>query len=185
MPQIVGRAAAERLARDHAAGRLTALDALRMLNADEGDQHRCEQLERRAAGISRQIVEASQAISPPQARRSAVPLEDATRRANATFREVTRQRMAEAQQSRQAPPPFAARASAGAAGTEHTGPDCAICAQARKREAAWMTAAAAADERPRETLRAVPDPGPVYRQTHCRGCGALESFCWCDQRVSR
>jgi hypothetical protein len=126
-----GARRSERLARDHAAGRISALDALRMQDSDAGDSHRCEQLERRAERISRQIAEASQAISPPQARRSADPLEDATRRANATFREVTRQRMAEAQQSRpQGPPPFAARASAGAAGAEHTGPDCEICAQA-------------------------------------------------------
>ena len=93
--------------------------------------------------------------------------------------------MAEAQQSRpQASPPFASRASAGAAGTEHTGPDCAICAAARKRDAAWMTAAAAADEQPRETLRA--EGGPDYRQTpYCRSCGALENYCWCSQRISR
>jgi hypothetical protein len=149
-----GARRAERIRRDHEAGRLNAFAAARALDADEGDQHRCEQLERRAERISQQIVEASQAISPPQAQRSQDPLEDATRRANATFREVTRQRMAGAQQSRpQAPPPFAARASAGAAGAEHTGPDCAICAQARKRDEAWVTAAAAADDGAYEVTR--------------------------------
>jgi hypothetical protein len=181
----------ERLAREQAAGRIGAWDVMRMMkDFDEGDSYRCEQLERRAEGIRQQIAEATQAVSPPQAQRSADPLEDATRRANATFREATRQRMAEVQQSRpQGSPPFAARASAGAAGAEHTGPDCAICAQARKREAAWMAAAAAAEEQqPRETLRAeggAPNPGPVYRQTHCPGCGAVRNFCWCSQRVSR
>ena len=70
--------------------------------------------------------------------------------------------MAEVQQSRpQGSPPFAARASAGAAGTEHTGPDCWVCEQGRKRDAAWVTAAAAADD-------AAYEPGSVittgYRQ---------------------
>jgi hypothetical protein len=101
-----GARRAERLALEQAAGRLSAFDIMQM-DFDEGDRHRCGQLERRAERISRQIAEASQAISPPQAQRSQDPLEDATRRANATFRELTRQRMAEAQQSRpQASPPF-------------------------------------------------------------------------------
>jgi hypothetical protein len=80
----------ERIAREHAAGRITGLDIFRMQDFDEGDSHRCEQLERRAAGIKRQILEASQAISPPQARAPG-PVEEASARARRTLAEVTAQ----------------------------------------------------------------------------------------------
>jgi hypothetical protein len=56
------------------------------------------------------------------------------RAAHEVFREVTRARMSEAQARRQEPRPFGS-ASRGA-GTEHTGPDCAVCAAARERDAA-------------------------------------------------
>jgi hypothetical protein len=148
-----GARRSERLAREQAAGRLTALDALRMLDADEGDQHRCEQLERRAERISRQIAEASQAISPPP-QRDLDPLEQAAQRAHSAFRETTRAMIAEAQSRAPGARPFAFRASAGAGrSTEHTGPDCWVCEKARKRDAAWSAAATAADDGAHEVTR--------------------------------
>jgi hypothetical protein len=127
----------EHVRRMHQNGQIRAWDIPQLLDGDFGDPGRVSQLERQAESLRRQCGEAQQAIAPPQAQRSADPLEDATRRAHATFREVTRQRMAEAQQSRpQARPPFDSIASAGAGAAEHTGPDCEVCATARRREAA-------------------------------------------------
>jgi hypothetical protein len=148
-----GARRAERLARDHAAGRISALDALRMQDSDAGDTHRCEQFERRAERISRQIAEASQAISPPP-QRDLDPLEQAAQRAHAAFRETTRAMIAEAQSRAPGARPFASRASAGAGrSTEHTGPDCWVCEKARKRDAAWSAAATAADDGAHEVTR--------------------------------
>jgi hypothetical protein len=87
-----GRLRQERIAREQAAGRITGLDVFRMQDFDEGDRARCEQLERRAAAISRQIVEASQAISPaPQ--RDPDPVTAASRAAHDEFVAVTRARL--------------------------------------------------------------------------------------------
>jgi hypothetical protein len=55
------------------------------------------------------------------------------------FVEVTRARMAEAtEQARQrpAPRPFASVSRGAGRSTEHTGPDCRVCAAARERDAA-------------------------------------------------
>jgi hypothetical protein len=84
-------------------------------DGDFGDQATVERLERRADGLRRQIAEAQAAIAPPE-RRTPDPLEAASRHAHEVFVEVTRARMAEA--------------------TEHTGPDCPVCAEARRRDAA-------------------------------------------------
>lgn len=137
-----GQRRQEHAAREQAAGRIDALQMSRMLDGDFGDEGQVRMLEKRAASIRRQLGEAQEMITPPRAR-DLDPLEQATRQANEVFRELTRQRIAEAQQSRpQAPPPFASRAPAGAGdGTEHTGPDCAICAEGRKRDAARSAAA--------------------------------------------
>ena len=169
-----GARRSERLAREHAAGRIGVLDALRMLDADEGDAHRCEQLERRAEGIGRQIAEASQAISPPP-QRDADPLEAATRRANAAFRELTRQRMAEAQQSRpQAPPPFASRAAAGAADADVTCADC-VKAGATAEQSAEIHAGMAASRAGSGQSDWLP----------CRSCGVPADQCTCPNDVFR
>ena len=134
---------AEWTRRAHERGQIDGFGvAARMQDADEGDQATVERLQRRAASIRRQITEVSEVLSPPQ-QREQDPLEQAASRANQAFREMTRQRMAEAQQSRpQARPPFASRAAADAADAEHTGTDCQICAEGRRRDAARSAAAA-------------------------------------------
>jgi hypothetical protein len=140
-----GARRSERLARDHAAGKITALDVSRMQDFDEGDAHRCEQLERRASGISRQITEATQAISPPQ-QRDPDPIASATRAAHDEFVAVTRAMLAGAPRPT-APRPFVSRGSAGAGrSTEHVEGNCWVCENGRKRDAAWVSAAAAADD---------------------------------------
>ena len=75
-------------------------------------------------------------IAPPQAR-DLDPVEAASRAAHEVFREVTRARRAEAQggsRPRRERPPFDS-VSRGRS-TEHTGPDCRVCAAARERDAA-------------------------------------------------
>jgi hypothetical protein len=91
------------------------------------------------------MVEASQAISPPP-QRDLDPVEQATRRARESFRETTRAMMAEAQSRAPAPPPFGSASRGAGRSTEHTGPDCQVCEKARKRDAARVAAAAAADD---------------------------------------
>jgi hypothetical protein len=83
------------------------------------------------------MAEAAQLMAPQQ-QQDADPLEAASRRANQVFRELTRQRMAEAEAGvrRSGPRPFFASASRAAAGTECTGPDCWVCAEGRRMEAA-------------------------------------------------
>ena len=50
--------------------------------------------------------------------------------------EITRQRFAEAQAGRPEPRPFASVSRGAGRSTEHTGPDCWVCAEARRRDAA-------------------------------------------------
>jgi hypothetical protein len=119
--------------REHAAGRIGALAVQRMLDGDFGDEGRVRQLERRAESLRGQIAEAQSMISPPS-QRDPDPLEAAAQRAHAAFAELTRARIAEAEARRGEPRPFGS-ASRGAADTEHSGPDCQICAQARRMEA--------------------------------------------------
>jgi hypothetical protein len=101
-----------------------------------GDTGRAERLERRAGSLRQQIAAAAERIAAPQAQQSADPLEQASRQAHETFREVTRQRMAEAQQGRPGPRPFESVSRAAGRSTEHTGPDCWVCAEGRRRDAA-------------------------------------------------
>jgi hypothetical protein len=121
-------------AREHAAGRADVWQMQRMLDGDFGDQATVELLERRADGLRRQIAEAQAAITPPE-RRAPDPLEAAASRAHAAFAEVTRARMAEAEARRPGPRPFASVSRGAGRGTEHTGPDCWVCAEARRRDA--------------------------------------------------
>jgi len=151
----------ERIARDHAAGRITAFDIARMqAGDDEGDPATVERLERRADGLRRQIAEAQAAIAPQQ-RREMDPVEAASRHAHQVFVEATRAMMAEARQQPRAPRPFAS-VSRGA------GDHCQICAEARRMDAARAT----------EPSGGRAGPGAGY----CRGCGALANWCVCVQR---
>jgi hypothetical protein len=125
-------------AREHAAGRADVSRMLSMMDGDDGDESQVRVLERRAESLRRQIAEAQAMIAPPQAR-DLGPVEAASRAAHEVFREVTRARWAEVQGGtvRPAPrerPPFGS-VSRGR-GTEHTGPDCWVCAAARERDAA-------------------------------------------------
>jgi hypothetical protein len=122
--------------REHAAGRADVWQMQRMLDGDFGDQAVVERLERRADGLRRQIAEAQEMISPVPQQRDSDPLEAASRHAHQVFAELTRQRFAEAQAGRPEPRPFASASRGAGDGTEHTGPDCRVCAAARERDAA-------------------------------------------------
>jgi hypothetical protein len=107
-----------------------------MLDGDDGDENRVAMLERRADSLRRQIGEAQAMIAPPR-QRDLDPVEAASRAAHEAFREVTRARWAEAQggsRPRRERPPFDSVSRGGS--TEHTGPDCWVCAAATERDAA-------------------------------------------------
>jgi len=122
-------------AREHAAGRVDVSRMLAMMDGDDGDENRVAMLERRAESLRRQMAEAQAMISPPQAR-DLDPVEAASRAAHDAFVEVTRARWDAAQSgtARPAPRPFASVSRGGS--TEHTGPDCWVCAAAAERDAA-------------------------------------------------
>jgi hypothetical protein len=125
---------AERMHREHEAGRLTGLAYLRAMgDGDDGDQDRVRLLSRRAESLRRQIAEASEAMSPPE-RRERDGVEAAATRASAMLAEVTRSQVAGARPVPRERPPFASRGAGRS--TEHTGPDCWVCEAAREREAA-------------------------------------------------
>jgi hypothetical protein len=130
-----GKRRQEHLHRAHAAGQITAWDIVRGQDFDEGDPGRVALLERRADGLRRQIGEAQNMIAPPPAR-DLDAVEAASRAAHEVFREVTRAAWEAAQSgtARPAPRPFDS-VSRGRS-TEHTGPDCRVCAAARERDAA-------------------------------------------------
>jgi hypothetical protein len=131
-----GTRRAGRVHRAHEAGRLDAFAVMRAMDeGDEGDEGRVRLLERRAASLRAQIADATEAISPPE-RRAPDPLEAAASRAHAAFREVTRARMAAAEAGRPEPRPFASVSRGAGRSTEHTGPDCSVCAEGRRRDAA-------------------------------------------------
>jgi hypothetical protein len=120
----------------HQAGRLDAFAVMRAMDSvDEGDEDRVRLLERRAAGLRQQIADATEMTSPPP-QRDLNPVEAASRHAHQVFAEVTRQRFAEAQAGRPEPRPFASVSRGAGGSTEHTGPDCRVCAAARERDAA-------------------------------------------------
>lgn len=88
-------------------GQVGGLEASRMLDGDFGDARRAENLELRAERLRRQIADAASMIAPPQERQMD-GIEAASRHAHQVFREVTRQRMADAEAGRgPAPRPFA------------------------------------------------------------------------------
>jgi len=106
------------------------------MDGDDGDESRVAMLERRAQSLGRQLAEAQNLISPPQAR-DVDAVEAASRAAHEVFREVTRAAWEAAQSgtARPAPRPFGS-VSRGRS-TEHV-PDgyCWVCAAARERDAA-------------------------------------------------
>jgi flagellar motility protein MotE (MotC chaperone) len=130
-----GARRAARIHQAHQAGRLDAFAVMRAMDFDEGDEDRVRLLERRAEGLRAQIADAQAVVSPPE-RRAPDPLEAASRHAHQVFAEVTRQRFAEAQAGRPEPRPFASVSRGAGRSTEHTGPDCSVCAEARRRDAA-------------------------------------------------
>jgi hypothetical protein len=128
-----GKRRQEHLHRAHAAGQITAWDIVRGQDFDEGDPGRVAQLERRAESLKRQMADAQEIMAPPQ-RRDLDGVEAASRHAHQVFAEVTRARMAEAR--RPEPRPFASVSRGAGGSTEHTGPDCPVCAEGRRAEAA-------------------------------------------------
>jgi hypothetical protein len=114
----------ERIARDHAAGKLTGFDIMAMQDADEGDAHRAGQLRRRAGNLKQQLQDVSAMIAPV-AERVPDPLEAVTSRAHEAFREATRSALAAAEAPRSAPAgsrPFASGDPGSAAA--HDCPHC-------------------------------------------------------------
>jgi len=127
---------AERMHREHEAGRLTGLAYLRAMgDDDDGDQGRVRLLSRRAESLRRQIAEASEAMSAPQ-RRERDGVEAAAARASAALAEVTRSQVAGARPVPQERPPFGSASRGAGRSTEHTGDDCWVCAEGRRRDAA-------------------------------------------------
>jgi hypothetical protein len=129
-----GKRRAEHVMRMHANGQIHAWDVPAALG-DEGDPGRVAQLERQAESLRKQIAEAQDMIAPPR-QRDLDPVEAASRAAHEVFREVTRARWAEVQggsRPRRERRPFD---SVSRGDTEHTGPDCRVCAAARERDAA-------------------------------------------------
>ena len=76
-----GARRAEHVRRAHEAGRISALDMMRALGDDLGDEGRVAQLERQSASLRAQFEQANEAISPPE-RRDLDPLEAAAARAH-------------------------------------------------------------------------------------------------------
>lgn len=115
-------------------GQVGGLDAARMLDGDHGDAHRAAQLERQIARLDEQIADA-QAMISPQPQRAPDPLEAASRRAHEAFVSATRARLEAAQAGRGEPRPFASVSRSAGRSTEHTGPDCWVCAEGRRKDA--------------------------------------------------
>jgi hypothetical protein len=157
-----GQRRQEHLHRAHAAGQITAWDIARGQDFDEGDPGRVAQLERRAAGLRRQIEDAQAAIAPPSRRREEDPLEAATRRAHEAFAEVTRARMAEAEARRLEPRPFVSVSRGAGRSTEHTA-DCWVCAEGRRMDAARYSEDDVAAYAPGEVITTGYQQGMAYR----------------------
>jgi hypothetical protein len=121
--------------REHAAGRVDVFRMQAMMDGDDGDEGRVRLLERRAESLRRQMAEAQQMMAPPQ-RRDLGGVEAASRHAHQVFAEVTRSRLAEAEARRPERRPFASASRGAGRSTEHTGPDCRVCAEGRRAEAA-------------------------------------------------
>jgi hypothetical protein len=139
-------------------GQIGGLEAARMLDGDFGDAARAGQLERQIARLDEQIAGA-QAMIAPQAQRAPDPLESASRRAHEAFVAATRERMAATRAPER--PPFGS-VSRGA-GTEHTGPDCWVCADYGRLEAQRDSEAGASAYAPGEVITTEYTGGMAYR----------------------
>jgi hypothetical protein len=130
----------ERVMREHAAGRITALDIPALLGDDDGDAHRAAQLEPRAENLRKQISETAGTIAPA-GQRQEDPIEAAASRArragHEAFVEATRARLAGTPApAKQEPRPF------DSGGEE--GPDCPRCQNLMRSGTRPATAAEAA-----------------------------------------
>jgi phage head maturation protease len=98
--------------REYEAGRINvwAMQQQLLADGDFGDEGRASRLERRAESLQSQLVQAAAMIAPQQ-EQVTDPLEQATRRANQVFREITRSLMAEAQAGNRPERPSAGKAS--------------------------------------------------------------------------
>jgi hypothetical protein len=112
----------ERVAQDHAAGRITAFDIMRM-DLDEPDAHRARMLAQRCDQLRQQLEDVTMTITPgPQ--RAPDALEAASRRARQAGHEAFRAATQEAiRGTRRAPRERRPFASGGGAGA----PDCPDC----------------------------------------------------------
>jgi hypothetical protein len=115
-------------------GQISVMEAARRMDAAEGpDEAEISRLERHLERLQRSQAQAQAAIAGPQPGPED-PLEAASRRAHAAFAEATRGMFEAAEAGRPvpAPRPFAGPAGGGAEAsrsTEHTGPDCWVCAE--------------------------------------------------------
>jgi hypothetical protein len=157
----------EHVMRAHQAGQISAWqipDAL----GEEGDAQRAEMLERRAERLRQQIAETQEMIAPPE-RRQADGVDAASRAARATLAEVT----GGAERR-----PFGGGAEASRS-TEHSGPGCWVCAEARKRDAArngvTYGSPSYGDSSYAEIARSTDDG--YLPATACSGCGYVRCQC--------
>lgn len=173
-----GKRRQEHLHRAHQNGQITAADMIARMDFDEGDPGTVERLERRAESLRKQIAETQAMVAPPQAR-DLDPVESASRAAHEAFREVTRARMAEAQARVPAPRPFGSVSRAAGRDTKCTGPDCWVCAEGRRMDAARASEDGALWNAGQEIRR-----GNGYAETPaCSDCGYV--YCQCGVAGAR
>jgi hypothetical protein len=136
-----GHKRAERIMRDHQAGKITAFDIARMQDFDEGDASRAVKLARRRERLRAQLEEVSQRITPAPVLDD--PFTSARRAAHAAFTAASWEAIRAVQEGRAPAPgprPFAGPGGGGA-------PDCAECqaAGATRSESAAIHAEARRD----------------------------------------
>jgi hypothetical protein len=105
----------ERIRRDHDLGKITVFDIMRMQDADEGDPHRVEVLEQRAASLRQQLEEVQQIVSPRPA--PVDPYLEMSRTANRALAELAR------------PPAAPARPMSRRSGSLPKAPDGCVCGE--------------------------------------------------------
>lgn len=126
---------AERTRQMHERGQIDAfgIAARWQAEVDEGDPAAVERLTRRRDSLQRQLAEAMQLMAPQRAPED--PLEAASRRAHRVLAEVTRSQARE-RPAPQERPPFGSVSRFAGRSTEHTGDDCWVCREGRRRDAA-------------------------------------------------
>ena len=121
-----------------ARGQIGGLAAHQRMDGDFGDAERAAKLERQIARLDERILEAAAMIAPPQ-ERDPDPVAAASRAAHDEFVRVTRAMLDGSRPVPREPRPFGSVSRAAGRSTEHTGPDCWVCAEGRKRDAATQT----------------------------------------------